>query len=215
MLKNVKKCFSGIRVNQNKKYSNVNCLVFSNCYNWHCKYWYLQNFCLRKKWKMLQIIIIIITVFLKLWYCQIIWYLFAGFKVIILCSFHSIWFVKYVFSAKLRFVKPSTRLVKYKSRVLKSNPELVNNSIVDHLEQCGLFSDFHKGFRSSRSTADLLKVVSDRIARAFNRSGFELFWMESFHKNIQLMLEFLKDPFLVLHFSCYALINLLAMLCYL
>ena len=33
------------------------------------------------------------------------------------------------------------------------------------------FSDFHYGFRSSRSTADLLTVVSDRIARAFNRSG--------------------------------------------
>ena len=34
-----------------------------------------------------------------------------------------------------------------------------------------LFSDFQYGFRSSRSTADLLAVVSDRIARAFNRSG--------------------------------------------
>ena len=32
-------------------------------------------------------------------------------------------------------------------------------------------SDFQYGFRSSRSTADLLTVVSDRIARAFNRSG--------------------------------------------
>ena len=32
------------------------------------------------------------------------------------------------------------------------------------------FSDFQYGFRSSRSTADLLAVVSDRIARAFNRS---------------------------------------------
>ena len=49
--------------------------------------------------------------------------------------------------------------------------KLVNNRIVDHLEKCGLFSDFHYGFRSSRSTADLLTVVSDRIARAFNRSG--------------------------------------------
>ena len=149
----------------------VNCLVFSNCYIRHCKNWYLQYFCLIKKRKMLEIIIIIIIVFLKLWHCQIIWYLFACFKVIILGSFHSIWFVKYVFSAKLRFVKPSTRLMKYESRVLKSNPELVNNSIVDHLEQCGLFSVFHNGFRSSQSTADLLKVVSDRIARAFNRSG--------------------------------------------
>ena len=47
----------------------------------------------------------------------------------------------------------------------------VNNRIVDHLEKCGLFSDFQYGFRSSQSTADLLTVASDRIARAFNRSG--------------------------------------------
>ena len=33
------------------------------------------------------------------------------------------------------------------------------------------FSDFLFGFRSSRTTADLLTVVSGRIARAFNRSG--------------------------------------------
>ena len=49
--------------------------------------------------------------------------------------------------------------------------KLANKRIVDHLENCGLFSDFQYGFRSSRSTADLLTVVSDRIARAFNRSG--------------------------------------------
>ena len=42
--------------------------------------------------------------------------------------------------------------------------KLVNNRIV------GLFSDFQYGFRFYRSTADLLTVVSDRIARAFNRS---------------------------------------------
>ena len=33
------------------------------------------------------------------------------------------------------------------------------------------FSDFQHSFRSSGSTADLLTVVSNRIARAFNRSG--------------------------------------------
>ena len=33
------------------------------------------------------------------------------------------------------------------------------------------FSDFQYGFRSSRSTADLLTVVSDRIAMAFNKPG--------------------------------------------
>ena len=31
--------------------------------------------------------------------------------------------------------------------------------------------------------------------------GFKWFWIESFQKNIQLMLEFLKAPFLVLHYS--------------
>ena len=47
----------------------------------------------------------------------------------------------------------------------------VNNRIVDHLEKCGIFSDFQYGFRSSGSTADLLRVVSDRIVWAFNKSG--------------------------------------------
>ena len=33
------------------------------------------------------------------------------------------------------------------------------------------FSDFQYGFRSYRSTANLLPVVSDRIGKDFNRSG--------------------------------------------
>ena len=49
--------------------------------------------------------------------------------------------------------------------------KLVNNSIVDHLEKWGLFSDFQYGLRSFRSTADLLIVVSRRTARALNSSG--------------------------------------------
>ena len=49
--------------------------------------------------------------------------------------------------------------------------KLVNNRIVDHLDKCGFFSDFQYGFRPSRSIADLLIVASDRIARAFNKSG--------------------------------------------
>ena len=44
--------------------------------------------------------------------------------------------------------------------VSKVFEKLVNNKIVDQY-----------GFRSSRSTADFLTVVSDRIARVFNRSG--------------------------------------------
>ena len=57
------------------------------------------------------------------------------------------------------------------SVVSKVFEKLVNNRIADHLEKCGLFSDLQYGFRSFRSTADLLTVISDRIARAFNRSG--------------------------------------------
>ena len=122
-----------------------------------------------------------------------------------------------------------------------------------------LFSDLQYGFRSSQSTTDLLTVVSDRITRAFNKSGatqalwhfiyprlltwfgmlvfftnlslmefqvryftlfllfsvidgFKWFWMESLHKNIQLMLEFLKAPVLVLHFCCYTLMTFMTML---
>ena len=48
--------------------------------------------------------------------------------------------------------------------------KFVNNRIVDHLEKCGLFSYFQYGFRSSRSTANLVTVVSDRIARPSNKS---------------------------------------------
>ena len=102
------------------------------------------------------------------------------------------------------------------------------------------------------------QVVSDRIARAFNKSratgavalniskafhrvwhagllhvlrpmefqvrylalflllsvidGFEWFWVEVLNKNIQLMLEFLKSPFLVLHFFYNTLMIFVKML---
>ena len=143
----------------------------------------------------------------------------------------------------------STALLVFFSVVSKVFEKLVNNRTVDHLKKCGLFSDIQYGFRSSWSTADLLTVVSDRIARALSRSGttravalhlsssstnvslmeseikylalfflfsvigsFEWFWMKSYHKNIQLMLVFLKAPFLILYFSYYILMTFLMML---
>ena len=54
--------------------------------------------------------------------------------------------------------------------VSKGFQKLVNNRLLDQLEKYGLFPDFQYGFRSFQSTADLLTVVSDRIAKAFNRS---------------------------------------------
>ena len=86
------------------------------------------------------------------------------------------------------------RPVSLLSVVSKVFEKLVNNRIVDHLKKCGLFSDFQYGFRSSRLTTDLLTVVSDRIARAFNRSGatrtvaldiskaFDSVWHDGLHK---------------------------------
>ena len=43
--------------------------------------------------------------------------------------------------------------------------------LVDHLEDCGIFSNFNYGFRSSQSTEDLLTAITDRIARIFDSSG--------------------------------------------
>ena len=143
------------------------------------------------------------------------------------------------------------------SVVSKVFEKLIKNRIVDHLEKCGLFSDFQYGFRSSRSTSHLLTVVSDRVARAFIKSGatravaldvskaFDRVWHAGlFHKlksygisgqifglissflsnrrlrvvldgkssQTQLMLEFLKSPYLVLHLFYYTLMIFLMML---
>ena len=90
--------------------------------------------------------------------------------------------------------------------VSKVFEKLVNKRIVDHLEKCGLFSDFQYGFRSSRSTADLLFLLFSVMDR------FRWFWMGRLHKNIQLKLEFLKAPFFALHFSYNTLMQLLMIL---
>ena len=70
-----------------------------------------------------------------------------------------------------RSIAKNYRPVSVLSVFSKVFEKIVNNRIVNHLEKCGLFSDFLYGFRSSRSIADLLTVVSDRIAWDFNRSG--------------------------------------------
>ena len=57
------------------------------------------------------------------------------------------------------------------SVVSKVFEKLLNNRIANYIEKCGLFSNFQYGFRFSRSPVYFLTNVSDRIARAFNRSG--------------------------------------------
>ena len=64
------------------------------------------------------------------------------------------------------------RPVSLLSVVSKVFEKLVNNRIADHLEKCGIFSDFQHGFTPSQSTVDLLlTIVTDKIARTFKRSG--------------------------------------------
>ena len=48
--------------------------------------------------------------------------------------------------------------------VSKVFEKFTNNRIVNHLEKHGLSSDFQYGFRSFRSTANLLTGISDRIS---------------------------------------------------
>ena len=56
-------------------------------------------------------------------------------------------------------------------RLVKSLKNFLNNRIVDHSEKYGLFPDFQYLFSSFQSTADLLTIVSGRIAKTFNSSG--------------------------------------------
>ena len=146
------------------------------------------------------------------------------------------------------------------SVVSKVFEKLINNSIVAHLEKCGIFSissmvvglldqlwiflqlyliELQRLFTGLRPLElELWDLIYQRLLTGFGMlvfftnlhlmefqirylalfllfsviDSFEWFWMESLHKNIPLMLEFLKAPFVVLHFSCYTLMILLTLL---
>lgn len=50
-----------------------------------------------------------------------------------------------------------------RSLVSKILAKLARNRVIDQLKKCGLFPDFHFGFRYSQSTADLLPDVSNTL----------------------------------------------------
>ena len=60
-----------------------------------------------------------------------------------------------------RSMAKNYRPVSLLSVVTKVFEKFVTTRIVDHLEKCGLSSDFQYDFRFTRSTACLLTVVSD------------------------------------------------------
>ena len=60
--------------------------------------------------------------------------------------------------------------VSFLSVVSKVFEELKNYRLIDHLEKCSFLFNFQYGFKSYKSIADPLTIVSNRIARAFNKS---------------------------------------------
>ena len=122
------------------------------------------------------------------------------------------------------------------SVVSKVFEKLVNNRFVDHMEENDLFliSSMLSGLLDRlqiywqlymielpRLSIGLKLLECWSPSQTYGISGqifrhilffsvigfFEWFWIGSLHKNILLMLEFLKTPFSALHFSCYALMT--------
>ena len=140
--------------------------------------------------------------------------------------FQDFWKVSFVVPVFKNVGKRSTvkhyRLDSIFSVVSKVFEKLVNNWLVDHLENCGLFSDSQYDFRSSRSIANLLIVISDRIITAFNRSGatqavaldiykaFDRVWHAGHHLSCQHCLQenFSLDSFYEVCFSCSCSLSL-------
>ena len=102
--------------------------------------------------------------------------------------------------------------------------------LLGFLTSMGLFEQWHLIYPRLLTGFDMLVFFTNLSLMEFQVryltsfllfsaiDSFKWFWMESLHKNIQLMLEFLKAPFLVLHFSYYTLMTFLMMLyvyCYL
>ena len=110
----------------------VNCVIFAICYFQLHKKSCLQNFCLIKKWMMLEIVKKNVFRFMILpnnmvLICKI---------VIILCFIHSILIMKYVFFAKIWFMKTLTRIVNI-------NHELINQTLLLFLQYLFLKSYSH------------------------------------------------------------------------
>ena len=107
------------------------------------------------------------------------------------------------------------------------------------LDQLQIFSQLYLvellGFLTGLTSLELYHLIYPRLLTAFGMLVFftnlksygisdQIFcfilfsvtggfkWLGSLHKNIQLMLEFLKAPFLVLHFSYCTLMTFLMML---
>ena len=122
--------------------------------------------------------------------------------------FPDCWKVSSVVSVFKNVGKRSTaknyRPVSFISVVSKVFEKLVNNRLVDYQEKYGLIFGFQYWFRSSRSSSNLRKVVSNRNASPINRSGatravpldifkvFDRVWHAGFHVRHLALFFFLR-----------------------
>ena len=111
LLHNFSKYFSGTRV-----YEIVNnCLAFVIFIYKSVRNYVHKTFAQwRNRWCWKSVI----RMFQEIWHCEIFWYCRFQNHILVI----SLWFVKYEFSTKIWFVKTSTWIVKYESRVVKLNP---------------------------------------------------------------------------------------------
>ena len=90
-------------------------------------------------------------------------------------SFPDYWKVAFLFSLYFRILgrrlrlKTAAQLVSFLCLVKSFKKFQIIDLLITSRNMAPSYSQY--GFRSSRSTADLLRVVSDRIARAFYRFG--------------------------------------------
>ena len=142
---------------------NVLLSHFSNLLISVPKKWCLQNFCSIKKWMML--IIVDKSIFkIITWLNNLV--LITGFNTRIFCCVHFIWFMNYIFSTKMWFVKTLSWIVKFKSQVVKWNPAL----FATYLSFLRLFMESCQSFSvNSMSQRIIWSVESFGVFRVFRK----------------------------------------------
>ena len=143
--------------------------VLRNCFNFFCGW------------------VILLYFFSIAYYCLLYIYIYLGvpgdfFSLFLLISFQNqlVFYCNYIHVKFIYKLKKITVFKNVRERATAKNycPVSLLSVVNKVFEKLGLlitqsnvtfFCDFQYGCRSSRSTADCVTVVSDRIARAFNR----------------------------------------------
>ena len=76
----------------------------------------------------------------------------------------------------------------------------------------GFHRVWHAGLLDKLKYSGISGQIFGLISSFLSNGWLEWFWMRSLHNSIQVMVEFLKAPFSVLHFSLYTLLTFLMMM---